>query len=308
MGSFLAPSAQPGGVALPLEVLADEGLLGTLLGRSPELLQLYVANEAELLRAWQLAKPLLGAATTLCFNAQVTISQIPGLAKLPATPWPGGPGNTGLRCVAATDSAIRVHRRWSRPLSSRLDVGSGAGLHLRGSVPVADLEKLLPGELLRDQLPADGSTWLLTLEPLVDKFAFLRAFGDRRQLVLPLAAAESQFGPWAALRSQNYSDFRGRKGVTFQESGASSLLRYANGFMDHRWEGAEAQYRNFREYMVPTVPLHWVVETLLGRRQIDFLKIDAQGLDYSVFNSLGPYVGHVKRVQMELHEHASQNL
>ena len=32
------------------------------------------------------------------------------------------------------------------------------------------------------------------------------------------------------------------------------------------------------------------------------------GLDYSVFNSLGPYVGHVKRVQMELHEHASQNL
>ena len=29
-------------------------------------------------------------------------------------------------------------------------------------------------DLLRDQLPLDGSVWLLTLEPLVDKFAFLR--------------------------------------------------------------------------------------------------------------------------------------
>lgn len=29
-------------------------------------------------------------------------------------------------------------------------------------------------DMLRDQLPLDGSVWLLTLEPLVDKFAFLR--------------------------------------------------------------------------------------------------------------------------------------
>ena len=32
-----------------------------------------------------------------------------------------------------------------------------------------------------------------------------------------------------------------------QESGASSLLPYAEGFLDHRWEGSQAQYQNFRE-------------------------------------------------------------
>ena len=37
--------------------------------------------------------------------------------------------------------------------------------------------------------------------------------------------------------------------VIQQESGASSLLRYASGFRDHRWEGAEAQYQNFREQL-----------------------------------------------------------
>lgn len=32
-------------------------------------------------------------------------------------------------------------------------------------------------------------------------------------------------------------------------------------------------------YMVPTVSLEWVVETLLQGAHIDFLKIDAQGLE-----------------------------
>jgi len=97
-------------------------------------------------------------------------------------------------------------------------------------------------------------------------------------MVLPFAVAERDFGPFAALRSQNYSNFLGREGVTFQdidqspfqktcflggfciilflemiclvfkqESGASSLLPYAEGFLDHRWEGSQAQYQNFRE-------------------------------------------------------------
>ncbi|CAJ1428586.1 unnamed protein product, partial [Effrenium voratum] len=109
-------------------------------------------------------------------------------------------------------------------------------------------------------------------------------------------------GAFAALRSQNYSDFRG-SGAAFQESGASSLLRYADGFVDHRWQGATAQYQHFREYMVPLVPLEWVVSTLLENRTVDFLKIDAQGLDYGVFASLGPLAQKVRKVQMELHQH-----
>ena len=51
---------------------------------------------------------------------------------------------------------------------------------------------------------------------------FLDVFGakahqDPRQMVLPFAVAERDFGPFAALRSQNYSNFLGREGVTFQD-------------------------------------------------------------------------------------------
>lgn len=44
-----------------------------------------------------------------------------------------------------------------------------------------------------------------------------KAHQDPRQMVLPFAVAERDFGPFAALRSQNYSNFLGREGVTFQD-------------------------------------------------------------------------------------------
>eukprot|EP00434_Breviolum_minutum_P028822 symbB.v1.2.025495.t1/scaffold2479.1/size78191/1 len=305
MGSFVAPSAQGQGFAFPLEVVEDARLLRRLMGRCPDVLALYVTTDDEVTRAWRLVEQLMDR-STVCFLGPDTL-QLPG-GEVAPYPWP----INALQCLttlaAAPDQGTKIS--WSR-----LDISNTLGRHFfSASVAVANVVAPKTPEIwlevgcnnwdmLRDQLPLDGSVWLLTLEPLVDKFAFLRAHQDPRQMVLPFAVAERDFGPFAALRSQNYSNFLGREGVTFQESGASSLLPYAEGFLDHRWEGSQAQYQNFREYMVPTVSLEWVVGTLLGKKSIEFLKIDAQGLDFGVFKSLGPFVDRVQRVQMELHEH-----
>ena len=90
----------------------------------------------------------------------------------------------------------------------------------------------------------------------------------------------------------------GDAGRRFQESGASSLLPYASGYQDHRWAGATSQYEFFREYLVPAISLEWVVGNILGGREIDYLKIDAQGLDFEVFASLGRFARKVRRVQL----------
>ena len=55
---------------------------------------------------------------------------------------------------------------------------------------------------------------------------------DPRQLVLPLAVSELHLGPFAALRSQNYSDFLGHAGRTFQDG-----ARRSNGGQHGRWMG-----------------------------------------------------------------------
>ena len=44
--------------------------------------------------------------------------------------------------------------------------------------------------------------------------------------------------------------------------------------------------------------LEWIVGALLGDREVEFLKIDAQGLDFGVFASLGEFTDRVRRVQM----------
>ncbi|CAE7348572.1 unnamed protein product [Symbiodinium necroappetens] len=195
------------------------------------------------------------------------------------------------------------------------------GKHLQGSVPVASLSGGHLGvsapriwlevgcnnwEMLLESLPEDGSVFLLTLEPLVDKFAFLRALRRPHHLVLPFAVAPKVMGHFSAIRSQNYREWRqffAKLRLWAPRLDFSFFLKFTHRFRDHQWDGAEAQYANFREYLVPTVSLEWIVGALLGDREVEFLKIDAQGLDFGVFASLGEFTDRVRRVQMELHEH-----
>jgi len=200
------------------------------------------------------------------------------------------------------------------------DKANALGLHMQGAVSVANLDergylKVPPDaevwievgsnnwEMLRDEAWNRPDVFLLTFEPLVDKWAYIQSLARRPEshVVLPFAVAPGGMGSFAPIRSQNYSDFRGERGRSFQESGASSLLHYSEDFVDHHWQGAATQYMFFREYLVPTVSLEWVANNLLGAREIDFLKIDAQGMDFFVFASLGRHARRVRRVQMELH-------
>eukprot|EP00439_Symbiodinium_sp_Y106_P039155 s3176_g4.t1 len=321
MGSFIAPSeSHPHSTTLPWAFAdSDEVLDGQLLrmllgGQVVELVAVHVAasTAGHVRRMVELSLHIVSQATVLCFleekppldMAAMGFEMVPAPSLLP----------DAFGCY-------RISGLQRKPLAFpgvRKDSIFRFGEHLQGSVPVASLfggQLRVPApriwlevgcnnwEMLLESLPEDGSVFLLTLEPLVDKFAFLRALRRPHHLVLPFAVAPKVMGHFSSIRSQNYSDFRGRPGARFQESGASSLLSYASGFRDHQWEGAEAQYANFREYMVPTVSLEWVVGALLGDREVEFLKIDAQGLDFGVFSSLGDFADRVRRVQMELHQH-----
>jgi len=267
------------------------------------------------------------------------------LQKVACICMPGAPGTLLTRAAAARGIALvpqepptlatlgapcfrtgAIHQQ-SHPafaVSSllALDKSSAYGIQMQASVAVAPLDEfghlVIPAnvriwievgcnnwEMLHDDLSRFSDVYLITFEPLVDKFVYVRtlAQGHGRHVVLPFAIAPVSVGHFAALRSQNYTNFQGTAGRRFQESGASSLLHYSPGFQDHRWPGAASQYKFFREYLVPAVPLEWVVGDLLGGKEIDFLKVDAQGLDFGVFASLGRHTRRVHRAQLELHTH-----
>ncbi|CAE8624765.1 unnamed protein product [Polarella glacialis] len=336
MGSFIAPSqSHPRGFALPWDLATDalpgrskvKSLQDLLAGRKVDLLVLHSAARREWLK-----KGLAIAAAMVNINGAVCIEGVPSRALSGVS---GAAKQLGFSeitpPVAATSAQLcfAVSPSGSAPPSLAakvqspllLDKSSSLGLHLQGSVPVADLDGgqlIIPRdskvwievgcnnwEMLLDELPRDGSVELLTFEPLVDKFAYLRTLSGQspHHKVFPFAIAPKQMGNFVSIRSQNYSNFRGAPGRSFQESGASSLLPYAENYKDHRWDGATGQYQFFREYLVPAVPLEWVVSILLGGREVDFLKVDAQGMDYEIFASLGSHARKVHRAQMELHTH-----
>ncbi|CAE7744369.1 unnamed protein product, partial [Symbiodinium microadriaticum] len=323
MGSFISPSeSHPRSLTLPWAFGGDEAfevldgqLLRTLLGgQVVELVAVHVtASTAGLVRRMvELSLHIVSQATVLCFLDEKPALEMDamGFEVVPAPSLlPDAAGCyriSGLQRKSLAFPGVREDSifRFGKHLQGSIPVASLSGGHLGVSAPRIWLEVGCNNwEMLLESLPEDGSVFLLTLEPLVDKFAFLRALRRPHHLVLPFAVAPKVMGHFSAIRSQNYSDFRGRPGARFQESGASSLLSYASGFRDHQWDGAEAQYANFREYLVPTVSLEWIVGALLGDREVEFLKIDAQGLDFGVFASLGEFTDRVRRVQMELHEH-----
>ncbi|CAE7334945.1 unnamed protein product [Symbiodinium natans] len=295
MGSFIAPSeSHARGIALPWAVdsaeVLDARLLRALIGgRRVELVAVYAreADSGSVRQMVELSVHIATRRTVLCLMGEEAMHEFAsllvelGFEEVPAPPVLAADASGCFRGQRASSKSLA-------PSTVRANSLRRLGLHLQGSLPVARLSGgslSIPApriwievgcnnwEMLLDSLPKDGSVWLLTLEPLVDKFAFIQSLRRPHHLVLPFAVAPKAMGHFSAIRSQNYSDFRGRPGARFQESGASSLLSYASGFRDHQWEGAAAQYANFREYLVPTVTLEWILGVLLGGREVEFLKL-----------------------------------
>lgn len=161
-------------------------------------------------------------------------------------------------------------------------------------------------------LPRLPNAFVVTAEPLLDKYA--RALGRRRPateiieileplgqhhdrgLILPIAV-----GPVAAIdaseafRHAGATSGRGKVSsfTVSAVSGCSSLAKMAPRSQFGAWCRSGRSQRQ-----VWTVPLAQMLEWA-GGRQIDFIKIDAQGLDLDIVLSGGPMLSRVMRVAME---------
>lgn len=135
-------------------------------------------------------------------------------------------------------------------------------------------------------LPVNADAFVLTFEPLLDKYGSLLArnsapdtysplgFHHPRGIVLPMAIASGEPFAWRSLRVHDVD-------------GCSSLL-----------EGDCGSFIETRG--VPTVPLRHVLDVWLGGRRVDYVKIDAQGADLDVVRSAGPSLRAVASLSVEV--------
>lgn len=148
----------------------------------------------------------------------------------------------------------------------------------------------------RELLPADPTAFLISFEPLLDKYAALLARNSRvdtltplghhhpRGIVLPFAVASEA----NALRELKIS------GTT---DGCASLLSPVSSY----YSPLCTNLSGIRERRtVPTVSLHKVLSSWLKGHTVQLAKIDAQGLDVGVVRSAGDAVSRVKAIQMEV--------
>lgn len=138
-------------------------------------------------------------------------------------------------------------------------------------------------------LPNNPETFVLTFEPLLDKYGTLLSrnsapdrasqlgFHHERGIALPLAVASGE--PFAT------RDFH-----VHAVDGCSSLLH-----------GAPTSCAEIVETRrVATVPLSHVLEAWLGGRRVDYLKIDAQGADLDILESAGDLLKNIHSVSVEV--------
>ena len=145
------------------------------------------------------------------------------------------------------------------------------------------------------RLPKIPSAFVVTFEPLLDKWASLlsryptespsRPLGHHhpRGLVLPIAVSPAANG-LVELKLSGKID------------GCASLLDGASSYFSSQCVNAGPAERR----SVPTASLEAVLTDWLPGRRIEFAKVDAQGLDVDVVRSAGGQVGRIMAVQVEV--------
>lgn len=162
-----------------------------------------------------------------------------------------------------------------------------------------------------DLLPTMPDAFLVTFEPLVDKYA--RALGRRedaaravdgyeplgqhhaRGIVLPIAVAPDVAAPESGALNASVPG-SARNFNVGRRAGCSSLLAVARGRRGNtfgHWCNDMPEVRRVWSVRLETV-LAWV------GRPVDFLKVDAQGMDLEVVRSGGPLLHRVRRVALEV--------
>lgn len=148
----------------------------------------------------------------------------------------------------------------------------------------------------RELLPQRPDTFLLTFEPLLDKYATLLARNSRpdmrgtlgahhqRGLVLPFAVSSEPNG---------VATFK----ISGRTDGCASLLDAVSSYYSQDCTNVSGVLERRH---VPSVSLEVVLRDWLAGRPVALTKVDAQGLDVGVVRSAGPLVANLQAVQLEV--------
>jgi FkbM family methyltransferase len=101
-------------------------------------------------------------------------------------------------------------------------------------------------------------------------------------IVIPMAVAETN----------GFADF-----LINDNTAVSSLLPFDAEALS-RWVGGEQILRS-NKVLVPSIRLDTFMEAV-GLKEIDYLKVDAQGADFSVIRSAGEHVQKIKKIKLEV--------
>jgi len=101
-------------------------------------------------------------------------------------------------------------------------------------------------------------------------------------IVIPMAVAETN----------GFANF-----LINDNTAVSSLLPFdAEGLS--RWVGGE-QIRGSNKVLVPAIRLDTFMEAI-GLKEVDYLKVDAQGADFAVIRSAGAHLQKIKKIKLEV--------
>ncbi|CAE7235626.1 unnamed protein product [Symbiodinium sp. CCMP2592] len=158
--------------------------------------------------------------------------------------------------------------------------------------------------LLRDSLPPADRRFLVSFEPLLDKYADLITSWVANSDATSTIGAHYSRGvmlPYAVGCPPSDEVALFHVGLA---DVCSSLLNISEGFRGQGWSHwfkdlKDTCAKEMDVRLVPCISLETVIRDLLLGGHISFLKIDAQGKDLDVVRSLGSQMHKVHRIQME---------
>ena len=190
----------------------------------------------------------------------------------------------------ARDGALtaQIHLAALRPDGS-LDVPRG--LHV-----VLEVGANSRNTLDRELLPRRPDAFLVTFEPLLDKYAALLARNSRPDVRATLGAHHARGLVLPFALSGDHNSIRQFK-ISGRTDGCASLLNPVSSYYSQDCTNLTGvlERRN-----VPSVSLQVVLRDWLRGRDVALAKVDAQGLDVGVIRSAGPEIRRLKAVQLEV--------
>ena len=144
---------------------------------------------------------------------------------------------------------------------------------------------------------------LLTFEPLIDKYGFITSLGTkpdtRRRAGHQSANGKMLVFPFAVSETSGQASFN-----VADVDGCSSLLTLRGG---ENYKGTNPKWQGFinrcataqESRIVPTIAFSEILDKWLQGRTVDWLKIDAQGMDVQIVQFAGKFKRQLRKVSME---------